>query len=178
MTIPLAAVVDVESTGLYPALGHEPWEIALGLLLPDGTWLRETFYPEPNLLEADSMALRMNRFYERLEAERREWQDPRFVAREVARRLAGRWIVGAVPSFDANMLDPWLRRNGQAPAWHYRLGCVESFAAGKLGIEPPWETEDLYRGLELDPESFERHTAEGDRDLAIAVYEAVFRREP
>jgi hypothetical protein len=170
MTIPLAAVVDCETTADVPA--------PAGVLLPDGNWQREVFYPKPDLSVADPGSLRMNHFYERYTAVTDREQAPRFVAEAVARLLAGRWIVGSVPSFDANMLDPWLRRNGQAPAWHYRLGCVESFAAGKLGIEPPWETEDLYRGLGLIPENFERHTAEGDRDLAIAVYEAVFRRQP
>lgn len=164
--------LDCETTGLYPALGHEPWEIAC--IWHDGEkWRESLWYPEADLFSADPNALRLTGYYRRRATEDWEPHDSRIAAEEVARILAGKHIVGAVPSFDAGMLDPWLRRNGECPTWHYHLVDVEALAAGKLGQAPPWNSEKLSRAIGIEPSEFDRHTALGDARWARAIYEAV-----
>ena len=159
--------VDTETTGLYPALGHRPWEIALVTPSED----EFLYYPKVDLAVADPMALSIGGYYTR----EHDYPDAdnHWIAAEIARRTAGKHIVGAVPSFDTAMLDPFLRENGYAPAWHYHLVDVEALAAGKLGSWPPWKSEELSRAVGVDPEKFSRHTAAGDAWWAKAIYEAV-----
>lgn len=160
------AFVDVETTGLDPTR-HDVFEIAL---IVDGVELE--WWPDHSVEHADPTALRMTRYYERVP----EPDHPKDVAMAVAERTANRHLVGAVPSFDAAFLDVFLRRWGAAPAWHYHLVDVEALAAGKLGIEPPWDSEELSRAVGIDPDEIDRHTALGDARWAKAIYEAVLRK--
>jgi DNA polymerase III epsilon subunit-like protein len=172
MTDGYAPVVflDCETTGLYPALGHEPWEIAC-IWQDDEKWKETLFYPEVDLSIADPNALRLTSYYSRRASESWYVESRASAAESVAEITAGKYIVGAVPSFDAGMLDPWLRRNGQCLSWHYHLICCEALAAGLLGQEPPWNSDDLSRNLGVEPT--DRHTALGDARWAKAMYEAV-----
>jgi len=95
------------------------------------------------------------------------------VAERLARILDGAHLVGAVPSFDAAFLEPFLRRHGQAACWHYHLVDVEAMAAGNAQAEPPWNSEDLSRWVGVEPDQFDRHTALGDARWAKAIYDAV-----
>lgn len=183
---------DTETTGLDPDR-HEIWELAL--ITEEG---REYCWQLPvDLARADPTGLRVGRFYERRRAisglshvqslhrvmyPAREGQELKwdavglpvaYTAETVALMLDGCHIVGAVPSFDAAFLTRWLNAHGQAATWHYHLVDVEALAAGRLGAEPPWNSEDLSRGVGVDPEQFDRHTALGDARWARAIYEAV-----
>jgi hypothetical protein len=52
---------------------------------------------------------------------------------------------------------------------------VEALAAGRLGIEPPWDSHDLSRRMGVpEPAPGEQHTAIGDARWAKAMYEAAF----
>lgn len=127
-----------------------------------------------NLPDADPTALRMTNYYERREAAEPEHADN--VAEQLVRLTAGRHLVGNVPSFDAAMLDGFLRRSGLVPAWHYHLVDVEAMVAGHLGLGPPWESRDLSRRLGVAiPEGKDEHTALADARWAKAMYEAVLR---
>lgn len=122
-------------------------------------------------------------------------------AETVARLLDGRHMVGAVPSFDAAFLTRWLNAHGQAATWHYHLIDVEALAAGFLVGEftacqevgnpdadgpsvedvkrawAPWNSNELSRAVDVDPDDFDRHTALGDARWAKAIYERVYGRE-
>lgn len=189
--------LDTETTGLDPDR-HEMWEIGCIVVdhrdkSYDGEWRWQL---QPNLAMADPTRLRIGRFYEREELWRSRtsavilaspwWNEekrkvpypsegttPADVAERLARILDGAYLVGAVPSFDAAFLAPFLRRHGQAPCWHYHLVDVEALAAGKAQTEPPWNSNDLSSWVGVEPDLFDRHTALGDARWAKAIYEAV-----
>lgn len=184
--------VDTETTGLDPER-HQIWELAI--IMGEGD---EYAWQLPvDLSRADPNGLRVGRFYERrakigktsnvATLHRVQWPRPGTIepkwdavglpvaatAATVARLLDGNHVVGAVPSFDAAFLGPWLRAHGHAATWHYHLVDVEALAAGQLQAEPPWNSQDLSRGVGVDPKGFDRHTALGDARWAKAIYEAV-----
>lgn len=179
--------IDCETTGLDPER-HVPWEI--GLIVGDETceWIIELSIKE--MSRADPQALRLTHYYERVATE--EGPPPRWIwgsnhgtvshpGREpFARWLAGfigtRHLAGNVVSFDARMIGDFLKRNGAPPIWHYHLIDVENIAAGRLGLTPPWKSEDLSRALGVDPDQYERHTALGDARWAAAMYEAAMAK--
>jgi DNA polymerase III epsilon subunit-like protein len=160
--------VDVESTGLYPERGHALYEV--GLIEAGGTEHR--WWVKPDLAMADPVALRIGRYYQRLP----EKVDPvARVAKEIAHLTAGRHLVGACPWFDAAMFEAFLRRHGQAPAWHFRHRCVESLAMGRTGRD----IEGLRAAAEalgIPVDDAELHTALGDTRVAKAIYDAVMGR--
>ena len=165
--------VDCETTGLDPEQ-HEIWEIAWASL--DGP-VERRFVKEVDVSRADGTALRIGGFYPRWSVGSRE-VGARYgagVAHEFVRASANRHLVGAVPSFDAAFLTRLLRKHGLVPVWHYHLVDVEALAAGKMGMQPPWNSEELSRAVGVEPGGFERHTARGDVLWARAIYRAVFR---
>jgi hypothetical protein len=88
--------------------------------------------------------------------------------------LQGRTLVGLNTAFDDNRLDRLVRRNGQAPTWHYRPFCVENYIAGHLRIGARWgSSDDLLAKVGVNSADFDRHTALGDARLARAGYTAV-----
>ncbi|WP_289008371.1 3'-5' exonuclease [uncultured Thermomonospora sp.] len=169
--------VDCETTGLDPDR-HEIWELALIVDDEEHVWTVSV-----DLSKADPGALRVSRYYERLWFSERKTLAPTpfEVAAQVCYLTCNRTLVGINPAFDAAFLTRFLRRRGYVPAWHYHVIDVKAVAAGWLmgrhpkvpGMNPPWSTDDLARGLHLSPEGFDRHTALGDARLAKAMYEAV-----
>jgi len=141
------AFCDIESTGLYPHLGHEVWEVYLVVrTLPDAEGKappdveRHWFLPV-DLGRADPVALTIGGFYERAPGYRSRakqatedgsWSDPADFARTFATLTHGAQLVGAVPSFDASFLAPLLRKHGGCPGWNYHLIDVEQLAWGWL----------------------------------------------
>lgn len=169
--------IDTETTGLEPDR-HEVWEI--GLIRGD-TGEEIQWAIRPDLSKADPGALRINRFYERVPA---SWSSPHYVAERLAILTAGKHLVGAVPSFDAAFLERFLRRYGQAPAWHYHLVDVEALAVGRLTamvtheagipLRPPWDSRALSRALGIPEQpAADKHTALGDARWAKAIYDKV-----
>lgn len=71
------------------------------------------------------------------------------------------------------MLGRFLRENGAAPTWHYHLVDVETLAAGALGVEPPWNFDEMLARYGLVYDEAERHTALGDARMARDLYDAV-----
>ena len=91
----------------------------------------------------------------------------------------GAHLVGAVPDFDARRLGDLLLRHGSTPAWHYHLVDVETLVAGKLGVTPPWRSDDLSTALGVPPpDETQRHTALGDAVWARNLYDAVYGTAP
>jgi DNA polymerase III epsilon subunit-like protein len=158
--------VDCETTGLEAH--HEPWEIAL--TYPDGG--TDVFELTVDLRRADSMALQISRFYERAAQIHtpNESHDPAKVAHTIAVATAGAHLGGASTSFDAGVLDRFLRRHGYVPAWHHHVVDVEERAAGQFGWDTPRGLKDtaFHVGLHVDEER--THTALYDAELARDVY--------
>lgn len=167
--------LDTETTGLDPGR-HEIWEIAYILRTASYEKICSTMLPV-DLSTADPTALRNNRFYDRyFDKEAAKTTVPQSWALQLARETAGAHLVGMVPSFDAAFLDKWLRRFNFAPAWHYHLIDAESLVAGYLGLTPPWNSEELSRTAGIEPPlENERHTALGDAQWAMRLYDKVLK---
>jgi hypothetical protein len=189
--------LDTETTGLYPQLGHVPYEIAM--IDQDGAevtlWVQ---LDRDSLAAADPAGMRIGGYWERYPqqaayrqflAAGQEWaagtlaalaeqEQPLIVDEAAAARIvvwatAGAHLVGVVPSFDAAMLDAMLRRHQLTPAWHYHLVDVEALAAGKLGLPPPWDSDELTAKVGVEVAEKDKHTALGDARWAKATYDAV-----
>lgn len=113
----------------------------------------------------------------------------------VADFTRGAHIVGAVPSFDTETLDPLLRKHNQLPGWHYHLTDVETLAIGYLNamlaqipgdflgwdravihsaLQPPWSSRELGKILGVEQEESTLHTALGDAQWACDMYTRIF----
>lgn len=180
------AFVDLETTGTDPAR-HHLWEVAVITRGVDGQDHEYCWQTRPDLSTADPMALKISRYYMRTAFD----EDPvgesvkvahptseaskiptvRELAAELAVLLDGAVLAAANVAFDAAFLDRFLRANGQAPAWDYHLLEIESYAAGALGMQPPWKLDRFATELGVKlPE--DRHTALADARLARDVYDA------
>lgn len=177
--------VDTETTGLDPAAGHVPWEVAI--VEPDGTEHHWIWRPSDGDLEhADPIALDIGKFHDRA-PDRHVVRDEADAAQAIVELVEGNIIVGSKPAFDIEMLTPWLRRWGYEPAWHHRPICIATLTYGWLTalaalapdavpygiLELPWRSDDLARAIGVDPDGYDRHTALGDarwvRDWHTAV---------
>jgi DNA polymerase III epsilon subunit-like protein len=166
MTTAPVTFCDTETTGLDPDQ-HEIWEV--GLITPDEK--EHHWFLPVDLGRADPRALAIGQFHERYDYS--EVSSLCSFAMDFAELTRGLHLVGAVISFDEERLRKLLRRNGACPEWHYHIVDSEALGAGYLGVEPPWDSDDLSHRLGLDPDNFERHTALGDSRWARAMYRAV-----
>ena len=183
--------IDTETTGVHP--DRRVWDVAI--IRRDGRGERELVLQvdDVDLSNADPFGLRVGHFYER----HVDYSDSdamaaveRNVARTVEEWTRGAHLVGLVPSFDADCLDPMLRRHQFIPAWHYHVIDVEAMAVGYLEamrrfnvgingkdadpIRPPWRSDDLSLACNVEPPSEdERHTALGDARWAMRWYDAL-----
>lgn len=185
MTTPLV-FIDTETDGLGPQ--RRAWEIAM--IRRDHLGTTETaFFLPLDLGNSDPTALQIGRFWDRHPTGRkmaghREQPDSVNVlsthdaAKEVMRWTFGAHLVGAVPSFDAEIFARLLRANGYLPQWHYHLIDVEALALGWLNgrgqaVAPPYSGQALGLAVGVAPQSEdERHTALGDARWAKRVYDA------
>lgn len=169
------AFVDTETTGLDPEV-HEIWEVAL---IVEGE--EHVYRLKPQRLQhAEPTALRITRLYERIAAAGATsffTHTAQTAAWDIAKLTANRHLAGAVPEFDAIRLEKFLRAQGYAPAWHYQTIDVEVYAAGLLGLYPPFSSSEISAKLLInsDDPQFEKHTALGDARWAKAVWEAATR---
>ena len=194
MSAPIA-FVDCETTGLDPDQ-HQIWEVAL--ITPDA---REHVWQFPvDEMTADPFALNIGRYWDRCwpagirevsdldaiyEAHSEKSRRKNFPSQGRAIKpdadwcrhfrdlTAGLHLAGAVVSFDEERLRRLLHRNGVLHRWHYHLVDVEALAAGKLGIAPPWKSDELSAALGVTITEDDRHTALGDAKWALRIYDAV-----
>lgn len=186
--------IDCETTGTDPRR-HMVWEIAFIVDDKEYSWILALENDEVGA--AEPMALHIGEYYRRvsdaldrqqerginrfLDLEEKTVlysQDRSYLADLMATLIGNSHLVGAVPSFDARFVGDFMFQYHRPPSWHYHLIDVEALAAGKLGLQPPWKSKDLYRALGINPEAFAEHTALGDARMAKAVYEAVFDLPP
>jgi hypothetical protein len=199
-------IVDTETTSLTPDYGTGSgviWELAL-IGRADGS--EHLWRMKPDLSVADPQALSVGRYYERTEGMRpwtldgtadlarpqseagipvHCWSSAPKLAAEVTRMLDGKIIVAANPAFDAGFLSAFLRANGEAPTWHYRLRDIGSMAWGWLAAQHAHglyfgeipaidaSTDELARALGVDPLGFDRHSALGDCRLVAAMLDVI-----
>lgn len=164
------AFIDTETLGLEPDI-HPVWEI--GLILPNGTeYLWQLRVTDRDIALAQPQALEISRFHERY--------GPTFAWRRdtvyeiLVETTKGLHLAGAVVSFDEERLRRSCQAMGLQPAWHYHLVDVEALAGGKLGLQPPWDSDELTARLGVKVDPADKHTALGDARWAKALYEAVF----
>jgi len=175
MSVVPLCFIDTETTGLrrpWMPLGRRIWDIGIIRRDPDGT---ETTYSRflavNDLTAADPFALNIGRYHERFEVTSSRHESA--IVKDVGELTAGCHLIGAVPSFDEESLAELFFRNGSMPRWHYHLVDVETFAAGALGWEPPYKSDDLFAAFEVEVPEGVRHTAIGDARAASALYDAV-----
>jgi hypothetical protein len=90
-------------------------------------------------------------------------------AKHIMQWTFGATIVGAVPSFDTDILARLLRNEGYLPSWHHRLRCVETLTAGSFGRDIGGLAACAHElGLEYDEDA--AHTAMGDARLAERIW--------
>jgi hypothetical protein len=143
------------------------------VLVPTLVWSEHVWQLPVDLGQADPYALQLTHYYDRATTLRQI--DPSRFARYFEMYTRGLHLVGNVVSFDAERLRRLLQANGACPAWHYHLVDCEALVAGKLGLTPPWRSDDLSRMIHVDPPGpGELHTALGDARWAKRLYEAVF----
>ena len=188
MTAPIV-FVDTETTSLrrpYRPAGRRIWEIGMIRREPDGTEREKGLLVyDVDLRDADPASLAVGRFHERhvrgndhplanpAAPDAPQVAEEAKAAATVQRWTTGAHLVGAVPAFEDLGLEDLLYRHGLCPGWHYHLCCVENLAAGKLGLQPPWDSDELSRKLGVEVSDEDKHTALGDARWAKAVYDAV-----
>lgn len=195
--------IDTETTSLRP--DRRAWEVGVIVRdpgVPDIEHHWFVYAEDLDLGNADPMALKVGRFYGRhpdfaggTPSERRP---EAFVLHKLERLTHGAHLVGAVVSFDAEVLGTRMRAHGILPSWHYHLVDVEALAAGWLHRDaavkenrehsleeaswqrhlasPPWNSDELTAALGVSIREEDRHTALGDARWAAAVYDAVTGR--
>lgn len=187
------AFLDIESDGLRPR--RRPWEIAIIRREPDGRQTEWQAFVEINLKSGEPKGLRVGGFYDRHPLGRHlsrlsrpgdsdnDGTDPPEVgtgvggyltksdaARTVACLTHDALIVGAVPSFDTDVLARLLRKHSLIEAWQHRVRCVQTLTAGHFGREVGG-LGDCAQALGV--EHPDAHTALGDARTAMGIWDAV-----
>lgn len=186
--------IDCETTSLRP--DRRAWEVALvrracGQPDAEHCWLVQA--SDLELGNADLGSLRIGRYFDRhpgwpppggqAPEDLGQWQQvagEAEVLRQVETLTRGAVLVGAVPSFDAEVLAARMRANGMAPSWHYHLQDFETLIAGFLRGQGkpvpdlPWRSDELSGLIGVAPPAADqRHTALGDARWAVRVWDAV-----
>jgi len=172
--------IDTETDGLHP--GRRAWEIAM--IRRDHLGTTETsFFLPLDLRDSDPSALQIGRFWDRHPSGRkmaghREQPDSVNVlgthdaAKEVMRWTFGAHLVGAIPSFDAEIFARLLRSNGYLPQWHHRLYCIESIVMGHFG-RPVGGLRACAEAVGVTVPDGAEHTAMGDARTVAEIWDVV-----
>ena len=162
--------VDTETTGLDPAC-EQVFEIAAVTDTREHVW---RIHPTSDVLaRMHPAAAKVNRYHDRVSEAGWVWSNPYRSLRDLGALLDGAYLAGAVPSFDAAHLTATFLRFGIAPPrWQHRLVCVETMAAGVLGLDAPVSLSESARLLGVPVDRAVQHTALYDAFLARDVYDA------
>lgn len=192
--------VDIETTSLnrpfqdFPA---EVWEVGLVVRIDienrphSDNDLEYRWYLPVTLQGADPESLAIGRFYERHPSQTGKGKitSHAVFAQEFHSALMEGFdeggskphLVGNVVSFDEERLAHFLYESGPPYnqnlywlPWHYHIVDVESMVAGRLGLQPPWKSEDLMSRLGI-PLPEDRHDALVDARWARDIYDALIK---
>lgn len=191
------AFVDAETSGLDPHF-HEIWELAVIVEDVDADGSHEIvsetlYYPHLQRLgAADPKALEIGRYYTRRPNKSHGWYylapngslydsfraescrvfvgPPDSVASALAPRLVDVHLAGCTVYFDAAFMEAFLRDNGQCPMWNYHLIDTTVYAAGRLGLRPPWKSKKVAEQYGIALSDKDAHNALADAHLARNLY--------
>jgi DNA polymerase III epsilon subunit-like protein len=199
--------IDTETTSLRH--DRRAWEIAVITREPGKPQREDSWFvaaQDLDLGNADLMSLKIGGFLDRHPGYRSPEIPPKVpdgdlrgehgVLRQVEDITRGAHLVGAVPSFDAEVLGNRMRANGICPSWHYHLIDIEALAVGYLhgrvhgeeadggwanalaDVGLPWKSDQLSAALGVGVSDEDRHTALGDARWAMRVWDAVTGGRP
>lgn len=136
--------IDTETTSL--GANRRAWDIA-AIRREDGHQEERVWFVDATDLDlgnADRKSLEIGRYYTRHPDATDNFDftagypgpelygSEAWVMRDIEKWTRGAHLVGAVVSFDADVLAARMRANGVLPSWHYHLIDVESMALGWL----------------------------------------------
>ena len=170
------------STPRRTACPRRAWEIAL--IRRDHLGQTEThFFVGIDIRDSNPDALSIGRFWDRHPPDAR-WPVSRRcpiqvnlltqhdAAKEVMRWTFGAHLVGAIPSFDAEIFARMLRSNGYLPSWHHQLYCIESIVAGSFG-RPVGGLRACAEAVGVTVPDGAEHTAMGDARTVAEIWDVV-----
>lgn len=87
-------------------------------------------------------------------------------------------IVGLNPAFDTNMIAHHYHLFGYMPNWNYHLIDLEAMTLGHLAAQGipvglPFKSDALAALIGVNPDDYDRHTAKGDVQFAVAWHQAL-----
>jgi DNA polymerase III epsilon subunit-like protein len=180
--------IDTETTGL-DRKRRRIWDFACIVREPDsdgGVDVEHQFFIDVSLKNADPFALNIGHFWERFPGWQARGQEgatearrngtlvsPWDAAKRIAQLTAGAVLIGAVPSFDEESFAALLRKTGLVGRYDYHLVDVETFAAGYLGLEPPWKNDVINKAAGIQIPEEDRHTALGDARGVRDLYDKI-----
>lgn len=189
MTAPIV-FLDTETTGLSP--DAHIWELAMIRRQTSGKMEKMEGFVQHDVRLANNLPQRFREDHQRRYIPELAMDEKTLV--EVVMDMFRRddafapkpHAVGAVPNFDTERIARILARHGHEPPWHHHLIDAETLAVGYLyglyvadGLAQPslpglpWDSDDLSLRLGVNPLRFDRHTALGDTEWAMAIYDAV-----
>jgi hypothetical protein len=181
---------DTETTSLSYETG-EVWEVAAIVRETEDGPGNDTeyhwFLPVGDLKKADPFALNIGKFWERhpmalyyQDNKHNGWDgvtDLSTFAHDFWKLSKGANFVANVPDFDSWRISKIIQKNTSLfPMWHYHLVCCENLAAGKLGMEPPWKSDDVFEALGYKRNKETQHTAMGDAREVRDIYDLIMAK--
>lgn len=177
------AFIDTETTSLRH--DRRAWEIGIIHRQPGHADTEHHWFIRSDDLDlgnADIVSLKIGNFYSRHPQYRSSisvsHQREADVLRNVEKLTRGAHLIGALPSFDAEVLATRMRANGICPSWHYHLIDIEPVMIGYLrGLgkpvpDLPWPSDELSRMVGVEPPGdAQRHTALGDADWVRRIWD-------
>ena len=175
--------VDTETTSLDPHT-RVAWDVGLIRRNSDGVEKRTSFFVEltnREFIAADPTSLEIGNYDERYDPV--EAISKRSAAAFIAEYTDGTVLAAATPDFDALGLQNILEAAGLQAQWHYKLLDVTTFANGVLLAKDEIQVGQLWPSslgnvadlLGVEVSDSARHTALGDAEYHMAVYDAAVR---
>jgi DNA polymerase III epsilon subunit-like protein len=132
--------IDTETTSLRA--DRRAWEVGIVARTPGRPDVEHHWFIDAGDLDlgnADVMSLKIGRFHERHPQYQLSHEAPWSAAdaeadalRQIEAITRGAHLVGAVVSFDADVLGQRMRAHGICPSWHHHLIDIEALAVGWL----------------------------------------------